>query len=278
MNIYNATRTVYNVKLQTCMMANIPYLPLPNTTLNEKFNILENVQRSYVPDNITFPHIQGLVIGNGGKELVKSSIGDLCLGRHTPIDGALFNHLPFVLRPIDNDLPDTDKLNYRLRKELYIDGNQYVAYYLKKFNNDLEYRPEILYVDNSASIPSVKILDTDREDILNPSPNLDNQIANYENSVQTINMLKFVFKLSDFELLELKNVFSILNIQDTILTELGVVTGIDIDNGNNKELIYAQIAFFLYISLDLELIDNVLEKNIEIGGGELIPLIRDVNG
>ena len=278
MNIYNSTRTIYNVKLQTCMMASIPYTPLPNTTLNEKFDILQYKQTEYYDSSIIkYPTIKGITIGNGGSNVINTDIGNLSLGKHSPVDGALYNHIPFVIRDIDNDLEDSEKLNYRLRKTFYIDNKEYVAYYVKLFTeDDLYYRPEILYIDLNATIPSIKLFDTNRFDILNPEPSLNNQMSSYENSVQTVNMLRFKFNLDSNDLLELKNVFNILNIQDRLLTELGVVTGIDIDTGNGNELIYTQIAYFLDISLDLELLESNLTKNIEIGGGEIIPLRKDL--
>lgn len=278
MNIYNSTRTIYNIKLQTCMMAGLPYTPLSNTTLNEKFNILQFSQRTYAEESLVkYPTIQGIVIGNGGKDIVTSDLGNLRLGKHSPVDGALFNHIPFVLREENNDLSDTDRENYRLRKELYIDGTKYIAYYLKKFKeDDLEYRPEILYVDNSNTIPSIKIFNTDRTDILEPEPDLDNRMSVYENTIYTVNILRFYFNLSETELLELENVFNILNITDKLITEIGIVTGIDVDVDYGKELIYSQIAFFLDVSLNLEILDQELSKVIEIGGGEIIPLRKEL--
>ena len=282
MNIYNATRTIYNIKLQTCMMANIPYQPLPNTTLNEKFDILEYEQQNCVnnlkSDRPLYPTIKGIVIGNGGLSLVDSDIFDLKLGKHSPIDGALFNHLPFVLREEDNDLPDADKLNYRLRKELYIDGKKYVAYYLRIIKeSELFYKPDILYVDNSKAIPSVKVLSTDRTDILNPSPVKDNRMSTYNNTVEVYNILRYNFQISERDMLELENVFNVLNIKNRLITELGFVTGIDVPLNNYKELVYSQIGFFIDLSLDLEYLKNQNSITIEIGGGEIIPLMKDLD-
>ena len=282
MNIYNATRTIYNIKLQTCMMANIPYQPLPNTTLNEKFDILEYEQQNCVnnlkSDRPLYPTIKGIVIGNGGLSLVDSDIFDLKLGKHSPIDGALFNHLPFVLREENNDLPDADKLNYRLRKELYIDGKKYVAYYLRIIKeSELFYKPDILYVDNSKAIPSIKVLSTDRTDILNPSPVKDNRMSTYNNTVEVYNILRYNFQISERDMLELENVFNVLNIKNRLITELGFVTGIDVPLNNYKELVYSQIGFFIDLSLDLEYLKNQNSITIEIGGGEIIPLMKDLD-
>ena len=282
MNIYNATRTIYNIKLQTCMMANIPYQPLPNTTLNEKFDILEYEQQNCVnnlkSDRPLYPTIKGIVIGNGGLSLLDSDIFDLKLGKHSPIDGALFNHLPFVLREENNDLPDTDKLNYRLRKELYIDGKKYVAYYLRIIKeSELFYKPDILYVDNNKAIPSIKVLSTDRTDILNPSPVKDNRMSTYNNTVEVYNILRYNFQISERDMLELENVFNVLNIKNRLITELGFVTGIDVPLNNYKELVYSQIGFFIDLSLDLEYLKNQNSITIEIGGGEIIPLMKDLD-
>ena len=280
MNIYNSTRTIYNVKLQTHMMANIPYAPLPNTTLNEKFNILQYEQHKCIPNNATvFPIIKGITIGNGGKEILSSNMGDMKLGKHSPVDGALFNHLPFVIREENNDLSDEEKAKYRLRKEMYLNGKKHYAYYIKLFQeDDLYYRPEILIVDNNKLIPSIKIFNTDRTDILNPDPNKDNTMATYENSVYTINLLRFKFILTDNDKRELANVFDLLNVKDYLLTELGVVTGIDHNVDGINELIYSQIAYFIDISLNLDTLDDkILVTNIELGGGEIIPLRKDLD-
>ena len=280
MNIYNSTRTIYNVKLQTHMMANIPYAPLPNTTLNEKFNILQYEQHKCIPGNSTiFPTIQGITLGNGGKEILNSNMGDMKLGKHSPVDGALFNHIPFVIRDENNDLSEEQQAKYRLKKEIFLNGKKHFAYYVKLFQDeDLYYRPEILIVDNNKLIPSIKIFNTDRTDILNPDPNKDNSMATYENSVYTINLLRFKFTLSDNDKRELTNVFKLLSIKDYLLTELGVVTGIDHKDEERNELIYSQIAYFIDISLNLDTLNKkILVTNIELGGGEIIPLRKELD-
>ena len=104
MNVYNSTRTIYNLKLQTCMMFGLPYHPLPNTTLNEKFNIYPYNEIDCNYENQNYPRVNGIVIGIGGNEVVNSDILDLKLGKHSPVDAALFEHIPFVIRPIENDL------------------------------------------------------------------------------------------------------------------------------------------------------------------------------
>ena len=281
MNIYNATRTIYNVKLQTHMMANLPYTPLPNTTLNEKFNILEYKQHRCLPTEgrPIYPTIKGIMLGNGGAEILDSDLGNMKLGKHSPVDGALFNHIPFVIRPEEEDLLGEERAKYRFRREMYIDGKKHYGYYIKLFTDkDLYYRPEILCVDNSKVVPSIKIFNTDRSDILNPVPEKDNRMSTYENSIYTVNILRFEFKLSDNELRELQNVFKLLKIKDYLLTELAVVTGIDWeDEEYNDELIYTQVAYFIDISLNLEAInDKILVTNIEIGGGEIIPLRKEL--
>ena len=280
MNIYNSTRTIYNVKLQTHMMANIPYAPLPNTTLNEKFNILQYEQHKCIPDgSIIYPTIKGIALGNGGADILNSNMGEMKLGKHSPVDGALFNHIPFVIREEHNDLLENQQANYRLRQEIFINGKKHYAYYVKLFQkDDLYYRPEILIVDNNKLIPSIKIFNTDRTDILNPDPIKDNSMATYENSVYTVNLLRFKFTLTDNDKRELANVFKLLNIKNYLLTELGVVTGIDYDDGERNELIYSQIAYFIDISLNLDMLNNkILVTNIELGGGEIIPIRKDLN-
>jgi len=58
----NVTRTIYGAHLQTCKMLNKPFTVLPNSTLNQKFNISQNE----LPYQMNTQSLQYITIGNKG--------------------------------------------------------------------------------------------------------------------------------------------------------------------------------------------------------------------
>jgi len=122
-------RTVYGAYLQTTQLLGLPMVLKPNSTLNEKFNIHDNVALA----SSDIPRLNYVSIGNGGHRMVVGTNG---IARpepvqHTPRDAALYNHLPFVLRLPGDDLTAQERMQYRLRRLETHDGTVYVAYYMK---------------------------------------------------------------------------------------------------------------------------------------------------
>src|SRR5574343_1642511 len=122
-------RTIYGAALQTAQLLNLPHVIPPHSTLNEKFNI--NAAMT-IPDT-EIPHIRYVGIGNGGHRVVVGS-NNISYNQpiqHLPRHAGLYNQLPFVLRPITNDLTPQERNKYRLRTILQHGGVSYAAYYLK---------------------------------------------------------------------------------------------------------------------------------------------------
>lgn len=107
----------------------IPAGSLVNATLNQKFTIFPDTHAV----EGTYPIAKLFCIGNGGASGSMTS-GTLSIKEipHLTRHAALYNHLPFIIRPIDNDL--TDRTPYRLRKIIDIRGDSYIAYYAKVIN------------------------------------------------------------------------------------------------------------------------------------------------
>lgn len=126
------TRTIYGSALQTAMLLKLPYTVVPNTTLNEKFGILAN----QVPEPGKLPSLAYFCIGNGGHRSVTGADGIPYTMpiKHRASDAALFNHLPFVLREVNDDLPPEQRQKYALRREEQHGGRRYYAYYLKRLD------------------------------------------------------------------------------------------------------------------------------------------------
>ena len=122
-------RTVYGAALQTAQRMGLPHVIPPHSTLNEKFNINASLT---IPDT-EIPRIRYVGVGNGGHRVVvgANNISYNQPIQHLPRHAGLYNQLPFVLRPLTNDLNATDRAAYRLRTIIQHGGVSYAAYYLK---------------------------------------------------------------------------------------------------------------------------------------------------
>jgi len=139
----NVIPTIYAAHLRTCLELNLPYNPLPNTTINEALGINETVTIN--PSDVF--NVGYVAIGNGGHKL--TALGTSYKTErvyHMSSDPVLFNHLPFIMRKVDEDLSDAEREPYGLRKIVSYGGQDYVAYYLKK-------------LDPSAVTPLIELVD-----------------------------------------------------------------------------------------------------------------------
>lgn len=126
-------RSAYGAHLQTAQLMKLAYSLTPNTTLNEKFNI----QPTAGLNANEMPAVQYVAIGAGGHGMEISGNDSLPVPKplmHRPTDAALYKHLPFVLRPVTNDIDATTRERYALRKVVTIDNDDYVAYYLRRMD------------------------------------------------------------------------------------------------------------------------------------------------
>lgn len=146
--VKSITRTIYSAGLQNSQTLKIPHQILEYTTLNEALNIPEivpyqpnpltvgaQVAQSYNPESDTNNlAVRYWCIGNGGHNMVtkgEKAIPLPVVEAHRSNDSNLYEILPFVIKPIDQDLSREKRAKYRLRKILSIDGELYVAYYAR---------------------------------------------------------------------------------------------------------------------------------------------------
>lgn len=118
--------------LQVVSYLGIPFQKKINTTLNQKFDIQPD---AVIPPSVK-PTLKCFTIGIGGHTYITGSTGiPLSQGiDHTSDNFGLYNHLPFVLRPINNDLIAAERNRYCLRKVVLIGGVNYYAYYGKRLS------------------------------------------------------------------------------------------------------------------------------------------------
>ncbi len=123
------TSHIMGIRLQDIKLTGLPFTLVPNTTLNELFN----VQSGVAPDPSVAPVMNYLSIANGGHVAGVAADGTTYpkLVNHGPRDCALINHLPFVLRLPTNDLDPITQANYAMRTQITVGGINYIAYYLR---------------------------------------------------------------------------------------------------------------------------------------------------
>lgn len=272
------TRTVYSAHLQTCKLLDKPFTVLPNSTLNQKFNLFAD----QVPATNEYPKLAYIGIGNKGMtyELVPGNYLLTTVIPHLPRHASAYNSIPFLIRPIDDDITAQERTQYRMRVQLNIGGQMFVAYYLR-------------VLDLSAVVPSVELRnvndgiitnvpftpdlsDLSPEHPLLSNPNLNNPSGDYLVSTAKI---RFLMNRSDIE-----NVMDACEIiygdaRYAVINEVTLVTGVDkIQTGvfggvtsSYTDVIAAQVAAF--IAQNHTLTASTSEIDIGLNVGSVEPLL-----
>lgn len=270
--------TIFSSYLQTCEHLDVPFEILEHSTLNEKLGIQANA----VLQQSERPGLRLLVIGNGGHRAV-TGINGFPLTEvidHQADHAALYNQTPFVLRTPDNDLTPAERTRYALRKDVTIDGRNYIAYYALRLNTDgVQVKVARTVVEDGISTT------TDYETTtanLNPvPPTLPNSgtVSTSGEYLSTSAVLAVPFLERDAT--ELLNVAKILYNDEryAVISEFGFCTSVDRNvqvetvNGltNFKEAIGVQIATF--VAAHYEIIFNTKGFDFRIETGAVEPLL-----
>lgn len=142
------TPTIYGRGLTTAKKFGVNYTPLPNTNLVE---LIQNPQvvasqptvttagseiiDPYDPDiDSQSMYTKYLVLGNNGHEIITGA--NLSTAIASPVEHATtrtapYHLIPLLVRSFDDDLTPSQRLGYRLRKVLEIDGDYWIAYFAK---------------------------------------------------------------------------------------------------------------------------------------------------
>lgn len=222
----NIVRTIYGAALQATMLTGTPLVIKPNTTLNEKFGI----QDTHVLNNQDMPRLRYATVGNGGHtwRAGADSIPIPETAQHSPWDAALFNHLPFVLREVTQDLTPVEVERYAMRRIETHGGVDYAAYYLRRLPlvgvmTEMEMHSVLNDVTTTTPfIPTSSNLD--------PVPvDLDEGGANVTTGDYLTASSKLAFVLDAFDVAELLNVARVLYQDEgyAIISEIGLCSGVD---------------------------------------------------
>ncbi len=271
------TRTIYGSKLQTEMLLGLNYTFIPNTTLNEKFDIQAGVQ----PPAGTMPRVRYFCIGNGGH---RNGTGADGFPYTTPIqhdvaDAALYRHLPFLVRPAGEDLDATTRAKYGLRKEIVVNGRNYIAYYLKRMDFT---DTEIQMLHNSVNdgvVASTPFVPTAAN--LNPTPPAipaTGAVSTDGDYLSSSAILRLSMSAADVA--ELINACEILfgNPDYAVISEIALVAGVDrivtASSGsgsfNYQEVICAQVVTHITSYYAVQYTNDGFDFRLELGGTEAL--------
>lgn len=273
-------RTVYSSYAQTCQLLGSPFTVAQNTTLNEKFNIEAGV----VPPTTVIPTLKYFAIGNGGHRMTVGANGLTKPEpvQHRAIDAALFNHVPFILREITNDISATERAKYGLRRKEIFNGVTYIAYYLKRLplSNVV---PDMEYITVNDGVQTVNVFSPNSSNLNPTPPDLSNTGVNLVSGDYVAASAKMNIDLSSSDVAELLNVANVMygDSSYAIISEIALCTGVDktvqSPGANNSminfnEAIAVQVASFINTFYALEFTNSGAEIALDIGICE--PLLK----
>ena len=276
------TRTLWGADLQTALALNLPYTPRENTTLNEKLGIATN--QSIDPAGQK-PAIQYLCIGNGGHKHMTGADGSPYTTpvNHRASDAALFKHLPFVLREVNNDLSVAERAQYGLRRMEVHNGTNYFAYYLKRMDlsavvSELQYTTVLDGVTTTTPYsPTSDNLNPEQP--VMPSTGVITTSGDY---LSTSAIVPLFFTEQDVA--NLVEVAEIMyeNPYMAVISEIGLCSGVDkVITGpgpgntqiNYEEAIGVQIATFVTTHYSMSFSNKGFDLQLELGATE--PLLSE---
>ncbi len=273
----NTTRTLYGAALLTAQTLGVPHVIVPKTTLNERLGFAEGI----LPQADEYPAVRCYGIGHGGHDYIKDAAGDSYnqVVDHLPTDASLYKPLPFVLRPVENDLNATQRQMYRGRRQETHFGRNYYAYYLKPLvtgNDPIEMT--ITNIVDGQEITKPFIPDSSNLYPIPPALPPTGSTPSNTGYGSVIRPLTIEFNEFDVkEFLEVCNVLFEGNLKKAIISEIALVQSVDtILTGKTsggasiqyKEAIGAQVNAFFSTNHDISANNQGFIKELDLGDNE----------
>lgn len=272
----NTTRTVYGAYLQVCKHLGIPFTLKANTTLNEALS----VQAGVLPDANVYPNLGYFGLGNGGHTIDAGAdnVPILVPKVFKSTSAALYNQLPFILRPTGNDLSSGERAKYALRRLEQRKGITYIAYYLKRLDRtNVRADMFITTVVNGVSTTTPFVPDSA---VLHPTPPvISNPGVIVADGVYVSASAPLSIILDANDVTEFLNVVNIIygSINAGVVSEIAVCSGIDkqvqvADPGGQTfqmlEAIAVQVCDLVNVGAPLQFNAEGTTFNMDIGATE----------
>lgn len=270
-------RTIYSSLLSTAKLLNRPLTILPNSTLNQKFNLHANE----LPAINEYPVLGYIGIGNKGASYEVTSDSYVLTNPvpHLPRDASLYNFIPFVVRPINDDLSATERMRYRLRVPVTVGTTTYVAYYLRTLNiSDLIPSVELRNV-NGETITTSAFTPT-LSDLSPTPPVISNNNLNTPSGDYLASTARVTFTLNQSDVNNIMDACALLygDPRYAVINEIALCTGVDkvlqgtfgATISNYTDTIATQVAAFIYQYHALTVNTTKVEIEFDIGGSEAL--------
>lgn len=270
----NATRTVYGALLQTNLFLDLPHSFPQSTTLNEALGINANL----TPSSNERSSLKVWVVGNRGHQTSQGTNGLTLLTpiQHKATDGNLYNILPFVLRPVNNDLTATNRAKYALRKAVTHGNTPYIAYYGRRINfTGVQSGMNLVTVDHGVETVTPFVPDSSN---LNPTPpTTSNTNTNVIDGKYVTATARITIGMDEDEAAEFRNVCNIIYGSENyaMVSEIGLATAVnrtlqitDQLTGNQitmNEAIGVQIASHVPALNAIAFNNNGFELSLDVG-------------
>lgn len=222
----NFRRTALGGLSQTCAMMGLPLPQIANTTLNEKLSIQANATLGV---NET-PRAKYMCIGIGGHQGTVGADGILLIGsaQHRPTDNSLFRMMPFVMRPLANDLTSTERQRYALRRIENHKGLDYAVYYLRRLDLT-NVVPKLQKINITKGVTTTTDYTPTSGDLSPTPPALNTGGANTVTGEFIAAVARVTVNFDTLDATEILNAAMVLfdSEEYAIISEMGFVSGVD---------------------------------------------------
>lgn len=232
-------------------------------------------------DNIELAYV---CIGiKGHRNTTDSNLVDISMPvEHKTTDTGLYQIVPFVIKPLSNDLTTEQRKRFRLRKVIEIDKVLYAAYYLRRLNTD--------------NVPPTLVLNSVQEGEKTSTiwaPTINNlrpeqpQIGyrNDSSYITVVSNIELVFEQEDIEWF-MEACELLFGHRHYSITELAYCTGVDkkvmreyptvgvqtpsttIAQRNIKEAQAVQVAYFINTDLNPSVLNKRFSYTVDLGINE----------
>lgn len=273
--------TIMKSLLQSSVLLGLSYPIINFSTINQKLDIQSGVN----PASGETPTLKYAMVGIGGIS-IQTGADNLAYTQtyaHKPTDTGLFKELPFVVRPVVSDIPNSgayiSKQNYRLRKQINnFQGEPCFAYYGKvvDFGTNLP-GLQTRSVDSSGNVSISNFVPSNSN--LSPTPTILSSGQSFStagNYVSAATKLDFVLNAQD--ILELLNSSMLLfgSENHAVISELALCSGVDrliVSNlaGINvtyTEALAVQVMSFLSTNFPSSSFSQGIKYSFDIGNSE----------
>lgn len=251
------------------------------TTMNERLSIEAN-SKPGIDERVK---LGVLIIGSGGHTCKPGTNGlpRISPRNHTAENMSTFKPVPFVLRPVEDDLSLAERNKYCLRKEIDVNGKMYFAYYGYRLNITKEsFNVTVTRVTSENGVEEEHLYETDSNNIFPEPVDLPVDGAVVASDVQLRVTAPINIRLDFNAVAEFVQACKIMNDGDettAVISEMALCTGanrvVPVTGTDGTIQFNESIGTQIYChSADmLALYYNKKEANITIDLGAQIPLI-----